>query len=135
MPIKRWIEKDKKRVYAVLSGTISLDEMINTINGAVEDKDFRPGFDVLSDHSEIEQPIETDQVKYLAGYIEKLRANFAGTRWAVVTRSEVSYGMMRMLSAFLEKIPMRLEVFYSKEDAENWLQAPKINPGKDNPGL
>jgi hypothetical protein len=125
MPIKRWIEKDKKRVYAVLTGKISLDEMIATINDSVEDADFEPGFDVLSDHSGIEQPIATNQVKFLALHIEMLRNNFAGSRWAVVAKNEVSYGMMRMLSVYLEKVPMQLEVFYTLEDAEKWLVSHK----------
>jgi len=125
MPIKSWIEKKKKRVHAVLSGKVSLDEMIKTINSSVKDPDFESGFDVLSDHTRIEQPIETQQVKFLAMHIESLRTNFAGSRWAVVTNSKVSYGMMRMLSVFLEQIPMKLDVFYSLEDAEKWLESKK----------
>jgi hypothetical protein len=122
MPIISWIEKNKKRVRAELSGTVSLDEMIKTINASVEDPDFRTGFDVLSDHTQLEQSIETEQVKFLALHIESLRTNFAGSRWAVITKSEVSYGMMRMLSVFLERIPMKLEVFYALDDAEKWLR-------------
>jgi len=124
MPIEKRVEKDKRRVYAILTGIVSFDEMIHTINSSVEDPCFMPGFDVLSDHTKIEEPIKTEQVKALASHIDGLKNYFSGSRWAVVTSKEVSYGMMRMLAAYLERVPMELQVFYSFDDAEKWLSAP-----------
>lgn len=121
MPIVTRIERDRKRVIAILTGDISLDEMINTINSSIADPDFEPGFDVFSDHTGINAAIKTTQAEILASHLESLKKYYSGSRWAVVTKEAASYGMMRMLSVFLASIPMELRVFYSFEEAENWL--------------
>ena len=125
MPIVTRIERDRKRVIAIVTGDLFLDEMINAINSATEDPDFEPGFDVLSDHTGINAPISTTQAETLASHLESLKEYYSGSRWAVVTEEAASYGMMRMLSVFLTKVPMDLEVFYSFEEAEKWLSVSK----------
>ena len=114
-----------RRVQIVLSGILSFKEMEHTINSIVEDPSFSRGYDVFSDHTRLEKPIEADQAKKLAEYLETLREYFSDSRWAIVTKMEASYGMMRMLSVLLEKIPIVVEVFYSYDEAEKWLSLPK----------
>ncbi|MEJ2054430.1 MAG: hypothetical protein P8X42_10955, partial [Calditrichaceae bacterium] len=88
---------------------------------AVNHPDFKPGFNVLSDHTQIKKSITTKQVQALSSHIQKLKPYLADTRWAVLTAKKSSYGMMRMLSVYLESIPVELEVFYKLEEAEAWL--------------
>jgi hypothetical protein len=125
MPIDIRVDTNKHRVYAVLSGILTLNEMVEAVNTSVEDPAFRNGIDILSDHTRLEKPIETDEAKSLARHFQVLQEHFAGSRWAVVTKMEVSFGMMRMLSVFLEQVPMYLQVFYSFDEAERWLSSPK----------
>lgn len=125
MPIVTRIEKDRKRVIAIVTGDLSIDEMINAINSSTKDPDFERGFDVLSDHTGINEPISTTQAEALARHLESLKEFYSGSRWAVVTRKAASYGMMRMLSVFLTKVPMELQAFYSLEEAEAWLSLSK----------
>ena len=56
-----------------------------------------------------------------SSHLEKLSKYLACSKWAVVTKKEASFGMMRMLSVFLEKIPIYLEIFKSIDEAEKWL--------------
>jgi hypothetical protein len=121
LPIKTWIDKDKKRIHSIVSGVVSLEEMLNTITTTVNHPDFKPGFNVLSDHTQIKKTITTKQVQALSSHIQKLKPYLADTRWAVLTAKKSSYGMMRMLSVYLESIPVELEVFYNLEEAEAWL--------------
>jgi hypothetical protein len=123
MPIEVRVDTNKYRVHAVLSGILTLHEMIQAVNTTVEDPAFRNGIDILSDHTRLEKPIETDEAKLLARHFQVLQEHFTGSRWAVVTKKEASYGMMRMLSVFLEKVPMYLQVFYSFAEAERWLSS------------
>ena len=125
MPIENWIDTTKHRVQAVLKGRVTLDEMLRAIDSSVEDPSFRNGIDILSDHTGLEKPIETDEAQRLAAHLRRLRDRFAGSRWAVVTEMQASFGMMRMLSVFLERIPMHLRVFYSIIEAERWLDQPR----------
>ena len=121
MPIKSWIEKDKKRVMAMVSGSFSIEDILININNTIEDPDFEKGFNILSDHTEIESVITTEQARMTASHLERLSKDFANSKWAVVTKKEASFGMMRMLSVFLENIPIHLEVFKSLDEAEKWL--------------
>ena len=121
MPIQISIDSAHKRIHANLSGVVSFAEMANAINSVVDDPLFFSGMNILSDHTDREKPISTSTARALATHIEKLKERFSNSRWAVVTNKEASYGMMRMLSVFLEKIPMELHVFYSKEEADVWL--------------
>ena len=124
MPIEIWIDTAKHRVHSVLEGRVTFDEMIQAIDSCVEDPSFRNGIDILSDHTGLEKPIETDEAQRLAAHLRRLRDRFTGSRWAVVTKMQASFGMMRMLSVFLERIPMHLQVFYSIIEAERWLERP-----------
>jgi hypothetical protein len=133
MPIETWIDTRKHRVHAILSGRVTLHEMIQAIDSSVEDSSFRNGIDIFSDHTRLEKPIETDQAQKLVTYLRKLKTHFVGSRWAVVTKMQASFGMMRMLSVLLEKIPMELSVFYSFVEAERWLSLPK-NGSVEEPG-
>jgi hypothetical protein len=125
MPIEYKIEKDKKRVFAIVSRTVSLEDIIKVITSIMRDSSFMPGFDILSDHTRIERPIETEQLKALVSHINGLATYCSSSRWAVVTKKAASYGMMRMLAAYLAIVPMELQVFYSFDDAEEWLSSPK----------
>ena len=111
MGIRHWIEKDRRRVRAELTGNSSLEEMLGTITGAVEDPDFEPGFDVLSDHSGVGQPLTTPQAHELSRVLERLSRHWAGTRWAVVTTKPASIGMIRMLAVLSERVPMTIRTF------------------------
>ena len=121
MPININIDKDKRRVHATLIGEVSFDEMVEAIYSAVDDPLFTPGINILSDHTKLERPIKTNQAQALATHIDKLNKHFANSKWAVVTNKQASYGMMRMLSVFLKKVPMTLEVFYSYGEADTWI--------------
>ena len=125
MPIKYWIEKDHRRVRAVVSGDFTIDDVFRAIQSSTEDADFEPGFDVLSDHTDVGEPLTTQQARQMSSYIESLSRALAHSRWAVITKKPASFGMMRMLSVFLEQVPMVLRVFGNLEEAERWLSQPK----------
>ncbi len=124
MPIKIWIEKKRRRVRAVVTEKVSINDIIESINKAIKDPDFSPGFNILSDHTTITKAIETEAVQMTAFYVKGISKNFIGSRWAVVTVSDASFGMMRMLSVLLGDTPIELQVFRSFKEAEKWLDAP-----------
>ncbi|MEW6674202.1 MAG: hypothetical protein AB1427_21110 [Thermodesulfobacteriota bacterium] len=127
MPIKIWIEKDQKRVRVVVTGTFSTDDIFQAIDRIRDDPDFESGFAILSDHTGIDTAITPTQAQSTAAHIEQLSRHFAGAKWAVVTQKDASYGMMRMLSVYLETVPVYLQVFRSFEEAEDWLAGPWRN--------
>jgi len=133
MPVRQWIEADRRRIRAVVAGDFKLDDVLEAIDASVSDPDFEPGFDVLSDHSEVGAPMGTDQLKQMTAHLQRLSRQLKDARWAIVASKPVSYGMMRMLSVFAERVPMRVEVFRSLEEAEAWLAAPREESGLQEP--
>ncbi len=125
MPIRFWIEADKKRVRAVVTGEVTDKEIVEALDHIAADPEFKSGFDVLSDHMNITKAITTEQVKLTSAHIDELSKRLSGIRWAVVTKSDASYGMMRMLSTFLEPARISLNVFRSMDQAEEWLAGPR----------
>ena len=122
MPITFWIEKEKRRIRAEVFGTISTEDILNAIKGAINHPDFKPGYNILSDHTRINEAITKAQVLTTAFNLKDFAKYVSGAKWAVVTSKQVSYGMMNMLSVYLEIIPMKLQAFYSFADAEKWLE-------------
>ena len=65
MPIEYWIEKELHRVRAVVTDDFTTDEILNTLQTVSEDADYEASFDVLSDHTNIGEPLTYHQNKNL----------------------------------------------------------------------
>ncbi|MBM4168516.1 MAG: hypothetical protein FJ215_05095 [Ignavibacteria bacterium] len=128
MPIDCWVDAHRKRICAVVRGEFSIDDIVHAIDTAIHDPAFERGFDIFSDHTQVTRNISTQQVKFTSAHLARLSDHLVGSRWAVVTGSELSYGMMRMLSAHLDQASVTLRVFRSSKDAEAWLAKP--NPAR-----
>jgi hypothetical protein len=131
MPVQQWVERDRRRIRLVAAGELTMDDILKAINGAVEDPAFEPGFDVLSDHRALGEPLTSDQLKQATAHLQNLSQHFAGSRYAVVATTPASYGMMRMFSVLAERIPLKVGVFRSMEEAEAWLASPSSNEAGD----
>ncbi len=125
MPVDFKIDTERRLIVATVFDEISDTDIIEGLHSSVSDPGFEPGFNVLSDHTRITRPITTEQVKLLVGHMESLSDHLAGARWAIVTNSPASYGMMRMLSVFAERVPMELQVFRDADEANQWLVSTK----------
>jgi hypothetical protein len=125
MPIQVRIDKRQRLVVAKVVGDFTIEDIVKGVDDSVNDPDFEPGFDVLSDHSKIGTPITVTQAKQMVAHLESLSHLMAGTRWAVVASKPASYGMMRMLAVLAERVPMKVEVFQTLDEAQAWLGRPK----------
>ncbi len=125
MPVDFKIDTGPRLIVATVFGEISDTDIVEALNASVSDPDFEPGFNVLSDHTRITRPITTEQVKLMVDHMESLSNHLAGARWAIVTKSPASYGMMRMLSVFAKRVPLELQVFRDADEANKWLASAK----------
>ncbi len=128
MSVEVSVDGKRRLVVAELSGVLSLEEILGAIDGAVGNPLFGPGFDVLSDHTRVEEPITPAQAKEMVKHLRELADAFREVRWAVVTVAPASYGMIRMVSALVEPAGIDVRAFVSLEEAEAWLGAPGAAP-------
>ncbi|MBN2585934.1 MAG: hypothetical protein JXA64_01480 [Candidatus Fermentibacteraceae bacterium] len=124
MGIRVWVEPERRLVRIEIVGDSSTAEIIDAIDSAVSDPRTEPGFNILSDHTGVGEPLTTPQAHEMADHFHKLIDIMSGSRWAVVSRKAASIGMMRMLAVLLNNIPMTVEIFDSIEEAEEWLFSP-----------
>ena len=75
------------------------------------------------------RPVQAHQ---MTAYVENMKEVMGHSRWALVTTKPASYGMMRMLSAMLEPVPIIIRIFDTLEEADDWLSQPK---GKKEPSM
>lgn len=121
MPIRNFIDEKAARVVSTVSGEFTIEEIVTAISESVLDPRFRPGFQILSDHTAVGSPLTPDQAKMMIAHLETLGKYLKDSRWAVVTHKDASFGMFRMASVLAERIPMEIRAFYSHEEAEAWL--------------
>ena len=125
MPIHSKIDAERRLIVATVFDEISDTDIIEALNASISDPDFERGFNVLSDHTRIARVITTEQVNLMVDHMESLSDHLAGARWAIVTNSPASYGMMRMLSVFAKRVPLELQVFRDADEANKWLASTK----------
>lgn len=123
MPIRHWIDKENRLIRAEVSGSFSMDQILATVREAICHPDFEPGFNILSDHTRVTEFITADQIKDLTQHISLYASQLWNARWAVVTAAPASFGMMSVLSAYLEEVPMSLRAFGNEAEAMAWLHS------------
>ncbi len=124
MAIRAWVEPERRLVRIEIVGDSSTEEIIDAIDRLVSDPRTEPGFNILSDHTGVGEPLTTPQAHEMADHFQNLIGVMSGSRWAVVSRKAASIGMMRMLAVLLNNIPMTVEIFSTVEEAEEWLFNP-----------
>lgn len=120
MPIRIWIDQECGIVRGVVEGAFETAEMMEALNGILEDDAFTPGTPVLSDHRTVSTVLTREQAMAVAARLAAMAPQLAGMRWAVVTTHPASYGMMRMLSVLLEDAGVEMRIFEEMDEAEGW---------------
>jgi hypothetical protein len=119
MPITHLVNHDARLILTEIRGDFTTPELLNVVREvAREARDG--GYNVVSDHRGIGEPATREQVEEFATQVTSLRSVFAGARWAFVASKPASYGMMRMFSVLISEVPLTVEIFHDRENAEHW---------------
>jgi hypothetical protein len=123
MPTDYEIDKLAGIIRFDVRGTITTEEMLQTLDRVVADPDFRAGMKVLSDHRRMETVVTSDFLLAFVRYLDELGEAFRGSTWALVEASEAGYGMGRVASALTEFQSVDMQVFRDIDEARRWLEA------------
>ena len=134
MPIRCTVQPGIRRVHCVIEGDFSTEEITATILGIVEHPEFRPGFEILSDHSRIGEPINRAQVGEMVSLLGSHREKIKDARLAVVVAKPASLGMMNMLAVLAGDLFREVQVFRTVEQAEQWLRDSRQENRDDRSG-
>ncbi|MBI2797008.1 MAG: STAS/SEC14 domain-containing protein [Gemmatimonadetes bacterium] len=129
MPATLSIDHASRMVTIEIAGTLEIGEMLAAIDGVVRAIEGRGRYAVLTDHRALDTPITPVQVSQVLAHLSAAGGSLVGARWAAVVSQPASYGMMRLLAARAEDLPMEVKAFWDRNEALAWLRG-----GPDAPG-
>jgi hypothetical protein len=120
MPVRSVIYKQQRLVVTIEEGRVTFEDMLANQNRLLNDPDFDPGFNQLSDAT---LATDTDLAPNNLGMLYERQIFSSTSRRAVVAPTSFTYGMARMLEAYVELSnngPI-VEVFRDRASAVKWL--------------
>lgn len=120
MPVRSVIYKEQSLVITIEEGRVTFEDMLANQNRLLNDPDFDPGFNQLSDAT---LATDTDLAPNNLGMLYQHRVFSVTSRRAVIAPTPFTYGMARMLQTYVELSsngPI-VEVFRDRASALKWL--------------
>lgn len=120
MPVRSVIYKKQRLIVTVEEGCVTLADMLANHDRLLNDPDFDPEFNQLSDAT-LATDSDLTQQNLRALYAREV---FSGhSRRAVVAPTDFAYGMARMLKAYVElsRTAHPVQIFRDRASALKWL--------------
>ncbi len=117
-------------VLAVLSGPISPEGYVAVARDIMKLPGWNPGMRVLIDYTylDLKKEMGADAPTY-AEALAPLRKAMGRTRVACVNNRSVEFGLGRMFQVFVQELTdLEVGIFYTFEEAMNWLTGPDRTP-------
>jgi hypothetical protein len=121
MSITYQIDKTNRIIRTRCSGPVTLEEVIDHFHQLERDPDCPDRLDVLLDLSEETSVPEKEDLRDVAREIGRIRWKVQFGACAIVARSDVLFGMLRMFEVFAEQYFYDSSVFRTVSEAEAWL--------------
>ena len=128
-----WGGSEVEDLYLRTWGPASLDGLVGYMNEGLGDSRWHEQMRVLIDHRAVDWSVlGTDDLRKRADFILSQRDRLGGARVAVVVASSAAFGVVRMMQGFGDDYGndqlMAVRVFYSVDDARDWLREPSSTP-------
>ena len=123
MPMTYRIDQDSQVVRILGQGLITDDDMVACIAALREDPDLQPHMNILSDMRDIDVGFTSRGVVEMVAVMELSSDRRSAAKAAIVTNSDVAFGMARMFqaqSAIKEQDP-QFRIFRGMSEACEWL--------------
>ena len=109
-------------LYWIATGEDTQSDWDRIGGDAIERLRGSPHLNMLVDHREHDPTLPTEFVRDVIDRIPP-PAGDTGRKWAFVVSGDLTYGIARMASAYLEFKGFQAQVFTDYEAAEGWLKA------------
>jgi len=122
MPIAFSVDHAHRMVHTVATGSVTSVEILKHLEQERDDRGL--GFPELIDATQASvDRISGDDIRRIVDRLRDLSSQQALGPTAIVTRDDVSYGMIRMLETLVDDVA-DVRPFRSLAEAEGWLNAP-----------
>jgi hypothetical protein len=124
MPISVSIDKTNDLILRTITGVVSMDEVVASVDAVVSSPDYHPGMKSLTDLRGLTHSATLEDMKKLALAAIRHSQRAKGNKLAIVVPEAVSYGMLRMFQAHIDHLPMEVALFREMPPAREWLGLP-----------
>ena len=121
MPIAFSVDAAARIVHADISGALEAADMVAGVRDVAALLAELPGYAVITDQRRVTNPATREQIDAVVNALGTRAAVFRDRHWAIVTEADASYGMMRALGVYAERIPITVGVFREPDAARAWL--------------
>jgi hypothetical protein len=121
MPITYTIDKQRRFIQRIVSGTVTSDEILASLTEILKHPDYQPGMKSLTDLRAIQHYASPQDLRQIANFILGQGEEVRGGKAAIVVARGVSFGMARMLELLTESSPLSIWVFRDMQEAHEWL--------------
>jgi hypothetical protein len=116
------LEFGNGRVTMTTSQYANVGDVRSLIEELVSDPRFTPGLPILADHSALNtRSLSVDDARRIGALFVKMGDQIGNSPLAVVVSDGLTYGLSRVAAAHAGQAPLKLALFYTREEAEIWL--------------
>jgi hypothetical protein len=109
---------------ATTAGTASVEGFRALCRDVVLDARHRPGTPVLVDHTELDvSELTPEDTKLIGAVVSEVGAQLGSAAIAIVVASPLAWGLARQTEAHANQEQLNVRIFYSREEAAQWLEA------------
>ena len=119
------IDPSNNLIIDKFEGNLCPNAMLNSLQLASQDPDYKLRMDVLSDMTEARLDMENQDIRQLAGTMSPI-PNLRYNRIAIVTSEKLQYGLFRMMGSVSDVFDIynEFQVYSDFSQAKKWLGLP-----------
>jgi hypothetical protein len=121
VPVTYEIDRKLALIRTRCSGDVRFEEVVRHFRELESDPSLPARVDVLIDLTEMSSIPESEQIRSVAGEVERLQQRLEWGACAIVASRDVLFGMSRMFEVFAENHFADSHVFREVDGAELWL--------------
>ena len=127
MPIKTQIIPDKNLMIRTASGTLTIPDVLNTINNVLTDENFIKDMHAIWDFSNATfHQGTTEEISKVIEHLKKsLNSRGSNYKIAIVAPEDLNYGISRIFAAYGSELPLPIGIYRTIDDAYHWLEIQK----------
>jgi ABC-type glycerol-3-phosphate transport system substrate-binding protein len=121
MPTSVYIDHEQFIVRTTASGMVTIEDAFAVMAQVNDDPEYRKGMGTLLDLRNTQVMVKMDQLTTLAEAIKKLTPIRGKVGIAILTDSDLTFGMGRMVGSSLGDDDVKVAAFRDEDEAVAWL--------------
>ena len=122
MPYRVDFDQNKGVIYFEATDIFTGEDLFKATLEIIDHPDFDPQLNLLADLDPIKSfRISANDVRNLVDFYQTIKGRIGYGKYAIVTRSNLIYGMARMYQILTDRMPFEVRVFREMMAAREWL--------------